>query len=70
MTEAVVVALITGSISLVGSIIASFTSHSLTVYRLEQLEKKQDKHNCLIERMYEVEKKVEVIEEKINNLEE
>lgn len=35
------------------------------LYRLGQLEKKQDKHNKLIERTYSLEKCVEVHEEKI-----
>lgn len=30
----------------------------LNLYRLEQLEKKVDKHNHLVERMYEIEKTV------------
>lgn len=37
----------------------------LTIYRLEQLEKKQDKHNTLIERMYAVEDRLNVHDEKI-----
>lgn len=37
----------------------------LMLYRIDQLEKKQDKHNCLIERMYKVEKKEAVIEGEI-----
>ena len=36
----------------------------LISYRLEELEKEVDKHNNLIERTYEVEKKVGVLEEK------
>lgn len=36
----------------------------LTLYRIEQLEKKQDKHNTLIERMYNVEERVGILEEK------
>lgn len=36
----------------------------LTLYRIEQLEKKQDKHNTLIERMYNVEDRVGLIEER------
>lgn len=36
----------------------------LISYRLEELEKKVDKHNNLIERTYEMEKKVDVLEEK------
>lgn len=38
--------------------------------RLQTLEDKVDKHNSLIERVYELEKKTEVQHEKISNLEE
>ena len=37
---------------------------NLTLYRIEQLEKKQDKHNTLIERMYAVEEDVSLLKEK------
>lgn len=36
----------------------------LISYRLEELEKKVDKHNNLIERTYELERKTDVLEEK------
>ena len=38
----------------------------LISYRLEELEKKVDKHNTLIERTYALEQKVGVLEEKQN----
>ena len=38
---------------------------SLVTYRLEQLEKKQDKYNNIISRIYELEKSEKVLEEKI-----
>lgn len=34
-------------------------------YRIEQLEKKVEKHNNLVERMYKVEERTELQEEKI-----
>ena len=37
----------------------------LISYRLEQLEKKVDLHNNMIERTYNLEKKAEVIEEQV-----
>lgn len=37
----------------------------LQAYRIEQLEKKVDKHNNLVERTYELEKRTDVQEEKI-----
>ena len=38
---------------------------SLVTYRLEQLEKKQDMHNNAVSRLYEVEKRLGIDEEKI-----
>ena len=37
----------------------------MQMYRIEQLEKKVDKHNNLVERTYELEKRTDVQEEKI-----
>lgn len=38
---------------------------TLQAYRLDQLEKKVDRHNSVIERTYELEKKTELIDEKM-----
>lgn len=38
-------------------------SNKLTAYRIEQLEKKVDKHNCIIERTYKIEEKLSIHEE-------
>ena len=35
--------------------------------RIKQLEKKVDKHNNLIERMYQVESQIEIIENKLED---
>jgi hypothetical protein len=68
MTEAVVVAIITGGITLIGTVISNVLNHSKTMYRIDQLEKKQDKHNSMIERMYIVEGKIAVLENDVNDL--
>lgn len=65
MTEGIVIALITGAFSLMGYVIGAYLSQSKTLYRIEQLEKKQDKHNELIERMYAAEDRINVLDEKI-----
>jgi hypothetical protein len=41
----------------------------LQAYRIEQLEKKQDKHNNLIERTFILEEKIEVANHRIDDLE-
>lgn len=56
-------------ISLCGSLIGTFAgilaTSKLTEYRIKKLEEKVEKHNNLIERMYRVEDKIELQEEKI-----
>ena len=65
MPESVIVALIGLGGSLAGSFIGIIVSSRLTTYRLEQLEKKVQAHNNLVERMYGIEARVELDEEKI-----
>lgn len=38
-----------------GSVVSILVSNKMTTYRLEQLEKKVDKHNHLVERMVKAE---------------
>ena len=51
MTSEGLVALCSLAGTLLGSVCGVLVSNKLTVYRIEQLEKKMDKHNGLIERM-------------------
>ena len=65
MSEAVLVALIGLAGSGLGSVLGILVSSKLTQYRLEQLEKKVQAHNNLIERTYKLEERTELQEEKI-----
>lgn len=65
MSEGVIVALIGLGGSAIGSLIGVMASSKLTQYRIAQLEKKVDKHNNVIERMYAMEERVSLCEEKI-----
>ena len=65
MSENIIVALITLGGSGIGSLVGIIVSSRLTAYRLEQLEKKVDKHNGLIERTYKLEEKCALLDEKI-----
>ena len=65
MTEAIIVAIITGGITLIGTAISNFVNHSKTIYRIDILEKKVEKHNHVIERVYMLEQQRAVIEEEI-----
>lgn len=68
MTEAIVVAIITGALTLIGTISSNHMTHSKTIYRIDQLEKKVEKHNNLVERMYIAEGQIRVLEEKQKDL--
>lgn len=48
-----------------GAFVGVLASVKLTDYRLEQLEKKVEKHNNLIERTYKLEEEEKITEEKI-----
>ncbi len=47
----------------IGSLAGILVSNKLTNYRIEQLEKKQDKHNGVIERVIALESKVNTLVE-------
>ena len=65
MDTTIVNALISGCFSLAGALIGILASAKLTTYRIEQLEKKVDKHNQVIDRVYNLEKKSAVVDEEI-----
>lgn len=69
MSEAVLVAIITGGITLIGTALSNWLNHSKTIYRIDQLEKKVEKHNNLVERMYIAEGEIKVLEEKQKDFE-
>lgn len=65
MSDVVIVALLSLAGTVMGSWAGVRQANKLTNYRIEQLEKKVDKHNSIVERTYELEKKIAVIEEEI-----
>ena len=69
MTEAVIVAVLSLVGTLCGAYFANRRSSALIAYRLEELEKKVNKHNSLIERTYKLEQTEAVLAEKIAALE-
>ena len=56
-------------LSFLGTVVGTFggilTSNKLTTYRIEQLEKKVEKHNNVVVRVYELEKEKAVFEEEL-----
>lgn len=65
MSDTVIVAILSFLGTLIGAYIANRKAAALMAYRVEQLEKKQDRHNNLIERMYHAEEQLSVHDEKI-----
>lgn len=64
MMDSIIVALITGGLTLIGTVISNISTHSKTLYRIEQLERKQDIHNGVIERVYQLERSLDVLDER------
>lgn len=65
MSEAVIVAVLALIGTLGGTFGGILTANKLTNYRIEQLEKKVEKHNRVVERVYILEKNDAVREEEI-----
>ena len=65
MANTVIVAVISLIGTLGGSLLGVIASSKLTIYRIEQLEKKVEKHNNVIERVYKLEQADAVKDEEI-----
>ena len=70
MTPEIIIAFLGLLGSLIGSFLGIITSSKLTQYRLEQLEKKVNKHNNLIERTYTLEGQMKEVIHDIKDLKE
>lgn len=72
MLESVATAAITGVVTLIVCLINNHTqqekTRTLIEYKLDELSKRVDKHNSVIERTYNLEKEYEVQEEKIESV--
>lgn len=68
MSETILVALL----SLLGTLIGTFggivTGSKLMTYRIEQLEKKVEKHNSVVERTYKLEGEVVELQHDIRDI--
>ena len=63
MSETIIVGIFSLIGTLVGSLSGILAANKLVVYRIEQLEKKVEKHNNVLERVYVLEKDDAVIKE-------
>ena len=61
--------IICAGVALLGTAIGSYSGLRLTSYRVEQLEKKVDKHNRFAERVPIMEEQIKVINHRLSDLE-
>lgn len=60
---------IVGILSLIGTLIGSFSGMKLMSYRIEQLEHKVDKHNNFAERIPVIEEHIKGLDQRVDDLE-
>ena len=60
--------IIVAALALLGTAIGSFSGFKLTSYRVEQLEKKVDKHNSVVERTCRLEGRMTEAEHDIRDI--
>ena len=68
MSDSVLVSILSLFGTLIGSLCGILTANKLTLYRIQQLEKKVEKHNSVIDRVYKLEKNEAVMQEEIEHL--
>lgn len=68
MTESIIVAIITGVLTLIGVLIANSRSDAVQNERIEQLRSEVKKHNNLIERTYKLEEKTALHEAELKRV--
>ena len=68
MTEAIIVAIITGVLTLVGVIISNSRSEAIQNERIDTLREEVKKHNNLIDRMYRCEETVALHEAELKRV--
>lgn len=70
MDTAVIVALITGGLAALSNVLVAMMNSKLMIYRIEQLEKKQDKYNTMQERVALIEHDEQTQWKRINEIRE
>lgn len=68
MSEHLLVAILSMVGTIIGSLMGILAANKLTNYRIEQLEKRVEKHNNVIERVYKLEKDEAVMQGEIDQL--
>ena len=70
MVESIVVALIGGGVTLAGVIASNSRSRAVLEQKVDELSRRVEKHNCLVERTYRLERDVALVKRDVESLEE
>ena len=69
MTEAIVVAIVTGGLTLLGVLVSNNSRQAVADAKIEELTREVREHNNFAKRMPVVEEQIKVINHRINDLE-
>lgn len=64
------VALIGGAVTLVGVVASNSRSRAVLEEKVDELSRRVEKHNCLVERTYRLERDVALVRRDVESLEE
>jgi len=68
LSDAILVAVISGACTLLGSLGGVMATSSLTAYRLKRLEEQVGRHNQVIERTFRLEGRMDEVEHEVHDL--
>ena len=69
MTEAIITALITGGLTLIGVLVSNSKTQAVNATKIEELTREVREHNNFAKRMPVVEEQIKVINHRIDGLE-
>ncbi len=68
--ESIVVALIGGAVTLAGVVVSNSRARAVLEAKVDELSRRVEKHNCLVERTYRLERDVALVARDVESLEE
>ncbi len=68
--ESVLVALIGGAVTLAGVMVSNSRARAVLEAKVDELSRRVEKHNCLVERTYRLERDVALVRRDVESLEE
>ena len=68
--ESIIVALIGGAVTLAGVVLSNSRSRAVMEVKIDELSRRVEKHNCLVERTYRLEQDMAVVRRDVDALEE